>query len=189
MLYLIRVGAFDGFGEPRTAQFWGLQYLAQWPHAQGYLFQNDERSPLPPGPLTEPDHAQRLRDEMELLGFTVGGHPLDQFTGVAWNTYGPIRDLARYAGQRITTCGLIIADRSHHQVTGDQKKFITICDYTGIIECELFAATYRRFGLATVQFAVVEIEAIVTPFDNDLGCTLDVQRVGKPRGWRATASR
>ena len=31
-----------------------------------------------------------------------------------------------------------------------------------------FAATYRRFGLATV-----------TPLDNGLGCTLDVQRVGK----------
>lgn len=187
MLNLIRVGAFDGFGEPRTAQFWQLQYLAQWPHAQGFLFQSDEHAPLPSVPLTEPDHAQRLRDEMELLGFTVSGHPLDQFTGIAWDTYCPIRDLARYAGQRVTTCGLIIADRSHHQVTGDQMKFITICDYTGIIECELFAATYRRFGLATVQFAAVEVEATVTPFDNGLGCTLDVQRVGKPRGWRATA--
>lgn len=185
MLNLIRVGAFDGFGEPRTAQFWQLQYLAQWPHAQGFLFQSDEHSPLPAVPLTEPDHAQRLRDEMELLGFTVSGHPLDQFAGIPWDTYCPIRDLAQFAGQRVTTCGLIIADRSHHQVTGDQMKFITICDYTGIIECELFAATYRRFGLATVQFAAVEIEATVTPFDNGLGCTLDVQRVGKPRGWRA----
>ena len=62
------------------------------------------------------------------------------------------------------------------------------CDYTGIIECELFAATYRRFGLATVQFAAVEVEGTVTPFDNGLGCTLDVQRVGKPRGWRAAVS-
>ena len=64
-------------------------------------------------------------------------------------------------------------------------KFITICDYTCMIECELFAATYRRFGLATVQFAVVEVEGTVTAFDNGLGCTLDVQRVGKPRGWKS----
>ena len=183
MLNLIRTGAFDGFGEPRTAQFWQLQYLAQWPHAQGFLFQSDEHSPLPTIPLTEPDRAQRLRDEMELLGFTVSSHPLDQFTGIAWETYCPIRDLAKYAGQRVITCGLIIADRSHHQVTGDRMKFITICDHTGIIECELFAATCRRFGLATVQFAAVEVEATVTLFDNALGCTLDVQRVGKPRGW------
>ncbi len=181
MLNLIRAGAFDGFGEARTAQFWQLRYLAQWPRAQGYLFQNDERAPLPAIPLTEPSCAQRLSDEMELLGFTVSGHPLDQFSGVAWDTYCPIRDLARYAHERVTTCGLIIADRSHHQVTGDRMKFITICDHTGIIECEIFAATYRRFGLATVQFAVVELEATVIPFDNGLGCTLDVQRVGKPR--------
>jgi DNA polymerase-3 subunit alpha len=182
MLNVIRVGAFDGFGEPRTAQFWQLQYLAQWPHNQGFLFESDEHSPLPAVPLTEPDYAQRLRDEMELLGFPVSGHPLDQFTGIAWESYCPIRELPRYAGQRVTTCGLIIADRSHHQVTGDQMKFITICDYTGIIECELFAAAYRRFGLATVQFAAFEVEATVTPFDNGLGCTLDVHRVGKPRG-------
>jgi DNA polymerase III alpha subunit len=186
MLNLIRVGAFDGFGEPRTAQFWQLQYLAQWPRAQGWLFQSEESSPLPPVPLVEPDQAQRLREEMELLGFTASGHPLDQFEGIRWETYCPVRDLAKYRGQRVTTCGLIIADRSHHQVTGDEMKFITICDYTGIIECELFfAATYRRFGLATVQFAVVEIEATVTPFDNGLGCTLEVHRVGKPRGWSA----
>jgi hypothetical protein len=55
-------------------------------------------------------------------------------------------------------------------------------------ECDLFAATYRRFGMATVQFAVVEVEATVVPFDSGLGCTLNVQRVGKPRGWRAAAS-
>jgi DNA-directed DNA polymerase III PolC len=181
MLNLIRVGAFDGFGEPRTAQFWQLQYLAQWPHAQGFLFKSDEHSPLPAVPLTEPDRPQCLRDEMELLGFTVSGHPLDQFPDVAWETYCPIRDLARFPDERVSVCGLIIADRSHHQVTGDQMKFITICDYTGIIECEIFAQTYRRFGLETVRHPVVELEARVTPFDNGTGCTLDVLRIGRPR--------
>src|SRR4029434_8960677 len=76
---------------------------------QGYLFRSEESSPLTPVPLLEPDRAQRLREEMELLGFTVSGHPLDQFDGIAWDTYCPIRDLARYTGQRVTTCGLIIA--------------------------------------------------------------------------------
>ena len=110
-------------------------------------------------------------------------HPLDQFPDGAWDTYCPIRDLTRYPGERVSVCGLIIADRSHHQVTGDQMKFITICDYTGIIECEIFAQTHRRFGLETIRHPVVEVEANVTPFDNDLGCTLGVHRVGKPRGW------
>jgi hypothetical protein len=61
-------------------------------------------------------------------------------------------------------------------------KFITIWDYTGIIECEIFAQTYRRFGLETVRHPVVELQAGVTAFDNNLGYT--------PTGessWKATA--
>ena len=73
-------------------------------------------------------------------------------------------------------------------VAGDPMKFITICDHTGIIECEIFATTYRRFGLATVQFAVVEVEGTVTAFENGLGCTLDVHRVGRPRGWKSVVA-
>ena len=126
-------------------------------------------------------HAERLRDETELLSFTVSGHPLEQFPDVAWDTYCPIRDLAHFPGERVTVCGLIIADRSHHQITGDQMKFITICDYTGIIECEIFAKTYRRFGLETVRHPVVEVEARVSPFDDGTGCTLEVLRVARPR--------
>ena len=66
-------------------------------------------------------------------------------------------------------------------------KFITICDYTGIIECELFANTCRRFGIQTIRSPVVEIEATVTPFANGRGCTLDVHRVAKPRSMRANS--
>ncbi len=77
-------------------------------------------------------------------------HPLDQFPGIPWETYCPIRDFAHYAGQRVITCGLIITDRSHHQVNGEQMKFITFCDHAGIIEREIFATTYLHFGLATV---------------------------------------
>jgi hypothetical protein len=60
-------------------------------------------------------------------------------------------------------------------------KFLTICDYSGMVECELFADTYRRFGINTIRFPVVELTATVTPYDNGLGYSLQVQRVGKPR--------
>ena len=60
-------------------------------------------------------------------------------------------------------------------------KFIFICDHTGFIECEIFPETYRRYGLTTVRWPVVEITAKVSVFENGNGLTLQVLRVEKPR--------
>jgi DNA polymerase III alpha subunit len=63
-------------------------------------------------------------------------------------------------------------------------KFLSICDATGIIECELFADAYKRYGLETVRNPVVEIIGKVMPFANGNGHTLQVQRVGRARARR-----
>ena len=47
-------------------------------------------------------------------------------------------------------------------------------------ECEIFAAAYRAYGLATVRYPVVQVTAQVMPFDNGAGFTLQVVRVEKP---------
>jgi hypothetical protein len=60
-------------------------------------------------------------------------------------------------------------------------KFISICDYSGIVECEIFAAAYRLYGLNTVRYPVVQVTAEVKPFDNLAGYTLEVLRVEKVR--------
>ena len=49
------------------------------------------------------------------------------------------------------------------------------------METELFAQTYRNYGLATVRYPVLEVEANVEAFENGCGFTLQVQRAGKPR--------
>ena len=36
-------------------------------------------------------------------------------------------------------------------VTGEPMKFLSLADWTGIIETELFAKTYRSYRLATVR--------------------------------------
>jgi hypothetical protein len=51
-----------------------------------------------------------------------------------------------------------------------------------MVETELFAQTYKSYGLATVWYPVLEIEAKVEPFENGLGYSLRVLRAGKPRG-------
>jgi DNA polymerase III alpha subunit/nucleotidyltransferase/DNA polymerase involved in DNA repair len=196
---LIRVGAFDDFGQSRTAQYWTFKSLCQnataaSSHHPSHLALRTSLVPsqlwlLPPGnldrlpsvPLAEPTRLQRLRDEEELLGYPASGHPLELFSDIAWDTYCPINRLGDHIGQQIVTCGLVIEQRLFHQITGEPMKFITIADRTGIVETELFAKTYRSYGLNTVRYRVLEVTTTVEPFDNGRGFTLRVLRADKPR--------
>jgi DNA polymerase III alpha subunit/nucleotidyltransferase/DNA polymerase involved in DNA repair len=204
---LIRVGAFDDFGKPRTAQYWEFKGNAECgmrsaecpdktphsalrtPHShsptrplkQPWLLSPADLTHLPSVPLSEPTRLERLRAEEELLGYPVSGHPLELFPDIAWDTYCPISRLGQHLGEQIVTCGLVIEQRLFHQVTGEPMKFITIADRTGIVETELFAKTYKSYGLNTVRYRVLEITATVEPFENGRGHTLRVLRAGKPR--------
>lgn len=183
---MICAGAFDEFGETRTRQFWQAQHLlktfgsVRQPN-QGWLIPPPGLEQLPAMALSEPSRFVQLQREAELFGFTVSGHPLELFPSVAWDTYCPVNRLAEFVGQTVTTCGLIVEQRTHHQVTGEPMKFLSIADWTGIAETELFAQTYKTYGLATVRYPVLEIEARIEPFDNNRGFSLRALRAGKPR--------
>ena len=185
---LIRVGAFDGLGAPRTAQFWEAQFLLRTfggtearATGQGWLIPPPGLERLPDVPREEPSTHQRLAWETELLGFAVSAHPLDLFPNIAWDSYCPVARLGDFPGQTVTTCGLVVEQRTHHQITGEPMKFLTLADRTGLIETELFADTYRRHGLATVRHPVLELTATVEPYENGRGHTLRVLRAGAPR--------
>ncbi len=187
---LIRVGAFDDFSQSRTAQYWTFKSLCQaQPVNRKSQIENPQLWLLPPAnldrlpsvPLAEPTRLQRLRDEEELLGYPASGHPLELFPDIAWDTYCSINRLGDHVGQQIVTCGLVIEQRLFHQVTGEPMKFITIADWTGIVETELFARTYKSYGLNTVRYRVLEVTATVEPFENGRGFTLRVLRADKPR--------
>jgi len=204
MELLIRAGALDGFGATRTQQFWEAQVLhrrfGQEASGQGWLFppvaetkaEGRVRTPnseLRSADLTEPSRKQRLEWEVELLGFAASGHPLELYDEVGWETYCPVDRLGEHVGEEVVTCGLVIEDRVHHQVTGEPMKFLTLCDWTGMVETELFAATYKAYGLATVRYPVLEILARVEPYENERGHTLRVLRAGKPRVKRSDHSK
>ena len=197
---LIRIGAFDIFGATRAAQYWDFKSLAAR-FADARSSHTTEHAPaspatqlwlLPPGgldrlssvPLEEPTRVSRLQAEEELLGYTASGHPLELFPDIAWETYCPVHRLDQFIGQTVITCGMVIEQRIYHQVTGEPMKFITIADHTGIVETELFARTYKSYGLNTIRYRVLEIEASVEPFENGRGYTLRVHRAGKPRNTR-----
>ena len=177
---------FDEFGETRTRQFWQAQHLLKtYGHSvqskQGWLVPPPSLEQLPSIPLTEPTRLERLQAEVDLLGFAVSGHPLELFPDVAWDTYCPVNQLAEFVGQTVTTCGLVVEQRTHHQVTGEPMKFLSLADWTGIVETELFAQTYKSYGLATVRYPVLEITATIDPFENGRGYSLRALRASKPR--------
>jgi DNA polymerase III alpha subunit len=183
---IIRVGAFDEFGETRTRQFWQAQHLLKTFGAlartnQGWLIAPPGLEQLPGIPLNEPTRRERLEAETDLFGFAVSGHPLELFADVAWDTYCPVNRLREHIGETVTTCGLVVEQRTHHQITGEPMKFLTLADWTGMVETELFAQTYKSYGLATVRYPVLEITATVEPFENGRGFSLRVLWAGKPR--------
>ena len=186
---MIRAGAFDSFGEPRTRQFWSVQYLLRTfggsGHAgQPWLIPPADPASLPHVAVVEPSPLERLQYESELFGFAISGHPLELFADIAWDTYCPVKRLGEFVGQNVRVCGLVVEQRIHHQVTGEPMKFLSLADWTGIIETELFAETYRTYGLATVRHPVLEIEARVEPFENSRGYTLRVLSARQPRSTR-----
>src|SRR6185436_727883 len=75
----------------------------------------------------------------------------------------------------------IVEQRTHHQITGEPMKFLTLADWTGMVVTELFAKTYRSYGLATVRYPVLEIVATVEPYENGHGYSMRVHRAGRPR--------
>jgi error-prone DNA polymerase len=184
---LIRAGAFDLFGDTRTAQFWEFQRLRRFFESgtepgQGWLFPepHNEKAAFPV-PLQEPGRREKLEWENDLFGFPVSGHPLELYDDVDWETYCPISRLGNYPGETVVVCGLVIEQRLHHQVTGELMKFLTLTDWTGMVETELFAPTYRSYGLATVRYPVLEVTATVEPYENGHGYSLRIMRAGKPR--------
>jgi DNA polymerase III alpha subunit len=186
---MIRAGAFDEFGQRRTAQFWEAQQLQRSiPTGQNLEFDfNAGFDPCAsffarnPSLLKEPTRREQLEAETELFGFAVSAHPLELFADVAWKSYCPVARLCEHIGETVVTCGLVVEQRTHHQITGEPMKFLTLADWTGMVETELFAQTYKSYGLATVRYPVLEVTATVESFENGRGFSLRVLRAGKPR--------
>ena len=78
-------------------------------------------------------------------------------------------------------CGLDVEQRSHHQITGEPMKFLTLANWTAMVETELFAQTYKSYGLASAQYPGLEFTATVKPFENGWAFSLRVLRAGKPK--------
>jgi len=180
---LLKAGALESLGEPRSRLFWRLARLEAVSGVGGLFEPEDPELQRPAGPVPG--------WECELFGFPVSCHPLDYFAPeVDWSAYVPAAKVNRHMDKEIEVCGLIVCDRLHLTDRGVMK-FMTLADYTGFVEVSLFADAYRTYGHHTIQ-PVVAVRAVVEPFDNRRGAALNAGRVSPPKRMRkagAVASR
>lgn len=175
-------GGFDGFGDSRVSQAWEIRAITQAPLFSSAELPLETPRVFPDGvELSEPDLRRRLAEELDILGFPVSGHPLELYPDVAWETYCPISRLSEFPSQTVSVCGLVIEDRLHRQDDGRNMKFLTLCDPSGIVECEMFASAYARHGLATIRHPVLEATGVVCPYESGKGLSLSLSRVTAPR--------
>ncbi len=206
MQALLDAGAFDGFGVSRPALFWRLRQRLR--HAAGATLWSGgpaggagimlpeagaiggtpagQGGLTPPVELTSPDLWQVAQREMDLLGFPVSVDPLS-FLGrdakgrnIDWSRYMPVSELGNHRGERVSVCGMMVADRTNSTTRGEMMKFVTLGDRSGFIETILFPDTYQRFGYLTASQPILAATGIVEPFENLRGHTLRVLSVSPP---------
>lgn len=180
---LLRAGALDSLSPSRAGAMWLIRRIAT--RGPGMLAEE----PSADLPLTEPTRLDRLRDENDLLGFTVSGHPLELQPDIAWDTYCPIKNLPSFVGKRVTLCGLVVAGRTHEQSDGQTMRFMTLADRTGLLETEMFAAAFRRFGIESFRHPILEATGTVVPFEGTAGFSLRIESLRRPRRHAAPPAR
>ena len=170
--HLIQVGALDALGVSRPELLWRLQVAMTSrgqraaAHAEsaerGVLF----AEAVAPREICYPslpdfDEGQRSEHELELLGFTLGSHPVD----VLWrrgelparSSCVPCGKVGGHVGRTVRICGFAVALRGHAIRRGvansrraDGKQggmcFVTVEDGTGLVEATLFPKVYQRVG-------------------------------------------
>lgn len=162
------------------------------------LFPEPETPALVLPGLPNPGRAERGALEYELLGMTVGDHPLAVFPCAADERItarfgspaaaakpgkrGPrpvnpitCAALDRHAGARVTLRGWPAASRRVHTADGRWMRFLTLEDETGLAEVVLFADVYQRDGHRLAEFGPLCVTGVVQ--DQMGACTLDAERV------------
>ena len=113
-------------------------------------------------------------------GVRTEDHPLARWPGIDWAPYRPVASLGAALGAEVAVCGLVVNERLHDQADGRLMKFVLIADRSGMLECELFADVYERWGAVVARNPVVALRGVVEPFENGRGWTLRVTEAAAP---------
>lgn len=179
---LAMTGAFDNFPDAHRAQYLyketpdGESFLEKLiRHGQAYqrskdttqqsLFGDDEEVVVanPPMPDCEPaPPLQQLKQEKDLIGFYVSGHPLDQYKmEIEYLTNTTIEELnnnmAKYNNKEVVFAGMVTEGVKRISSKGSEFGIMTVEDYTGSVRMMLFSESFlkNKHFLETGQFVMV----------------------------------
>ncbi|QDS35560.1 DNA polymerase III subunit alpha [Brevibacillus brevis] len=132
------------------------------------LFAGEEEA----APLREPaeypevpplSHTQQLKEERDLIGVYISGHPLDQFAHVASRPevalISSLGDLPR--DKTVKVFGMITEARRIQTKKGDPMAFITLEDKTAPVELVVFPQVYAKYAPLLEREQIVVAEARV----------------------------
>ncbi len=154
---LVRAGAFDFSGRPRPQLLLEARVLARRrlrraarPGGMGRGLFEESAGELPSSRFKEQvrlgDYSllRRVRDELELFGFTLGPHLMSFYRPFLPGELSDSRQIAARVGDRIELAGLVAAAK--HVVTGrgGLMQFITFEDEHGLFEVAVFPDMARE---------------------------------------------
>lgn len=179
---LATAGAFDNFEGTHRAQYLYREHpedttfmdkLAK--HGQAYqrslqttqqsLFGGTEEVEIadPQLPQCEPmSKLQQLKEEKEMIGFYISGHPLDEYKVEIQNlTTTTIEELdgnmEKFRNREVVFSGMVIDAATKKTKKGNDFGIMTLEDYTGSIKLMLFSEDYlkNKHFLEKGQFVMV----------------------------------
>ena len=170
---LVKAGAFDGLGEMHRAHYFFhegpsddsptyLERLMRWASRQKEAANSSQMSIFDMNEdIKQDDHPaipecsewssiERCRNERDVLGLYISGHPLDEFkTEIKYFTNTDTQkmlNLAPLVGQTLRFAGLATKVRTGiSQKNGDPYGFMTIEDMAGSYEIRLFKDNFSKF--------------------------------------------
>ncbi|MEE2876271.1 MAG: DNA polymerase III subunit alpha [Candidatus Neomarinimicrobiota bacterium] len=149
---LIRCGAFDSFGYTRPQHLWRLKlFCERMKMSEEGLFP-DAVKLSSTVPAVDYPLEKKLRDELELIEFTIEKHPLWIWKEALQrhaNKVGGFThacDLHRHVGRKVTLVGWMVTTRRTRTKLGEMMQFLSCEDLTGMYEAVLFPVADRKFG-------------------------------------------
>jgi DNA polymerase III subunit alpha len=122
-------------------------------------------------PSTPWSELEKLRNEKEVVGFYVSGHPLDSFR-VEIDTFctvdiSQLSDLTKLRGKELAFAGIVTAANHRTTKTGKPFGILNIEDYSGTVELALFSEDYLKFKPYLAQEYYLFIKAKIQSRFND----------------------